>query len=117
MRCACGHAPSKRLVVIFVQVHEAPTSVGTELQSFIGVAIKFRPSSMSVHVGPIFLNIVGYAIRFSPEVPIGHIKSVSVISDPLHGLYQFSTKEHFGTLSVSCLFQEGSRIVDDQIVR
>ena len=105
MRGTRGHAPSKRLVVSLVQVHETPTAVGTEFQSFVGVAEKFRPSSLVIDVRPISLDIVEYAIRFSPEVPIGIIKSATVCSDPVHGLSQFRVKDSlrdaFGFLFVS----------------
>ena len=116
VRCCAGHRPSKRLLVSLVQVHETSIAVRAELQSLIRVVPKFRPTSVLVHVTPIFLDIVGDAIQFVPEVPIGIIKKVSVCSDPVHGFHQFGAKEHFRMLTGARLIEEGARIVEDQIV-
>ena len=101
MRCTCGQTPSKRFLLSLVQVDEMPIAVRAALQSFVGVAEQFQPSSILVHVCPIFLDIVGDAIRFPPEVPSGIIKITIVFYDPVHGLHQFRAKEHFRTLSGS----------------
>ena len=64
MRCGRGQASSKGILVRFVQLHETPIGVGTELQSLVQITPRLRPRSILVNVAAILLDIVRGAISF-----------------------------------------------------